>query len=141
MKFNQFFENFYFKFIFLINQFSNYLKQTKINNLKNKITFKLQNKLIFYKSEHALLFKLKTMLQKINQRFNNVRQATFFDLKSRYFKHFLNVVVFFTFNAFVILFIIVKHFSIFFVFFARVFSSIEKKAYFNVAKQLNNNNC
>ena len=40
IKFKQFFNNFYFEFIFFVNQLIDYLKKIKIDTFEKKITFK-----------------------------------------------------------------------------------------------------
>ena len=141
MKPNQSFGDFYSEFILLANQLSDYSEQTKMDSLEDKVTPKLQDGLASHGGEYASLLELKTVLQKMDQRFNNVRQATSSGSRSRYLKRSSDAAAPSTSNAPATSLVIAKHSSASSAPSARVLSSTEKKAYSNVAKQLGSDGC
>ena len=86
MKFENFFVEFYFEFILLINQLKNYLKRIKINRLKKRITISFQRVIVSLKKVISLrTFKNKFL--SINIRLNNIRASQIFKNKDKNKSH------------------------------------------------------
>ena len=85
IKLDQFFSVFYFDFILLVNQLTNYSKKTKMNSLKKKIIEQLQ-RIIAFSEKFETLKNFKDYFQIVDTRLSNIRFEIFFktDSKSRY---------------------------------------------------------